>query len=65
MVGIDLEEVKTFFGEDYNQYLLQQAQKYLADELLTIEENHLKVTRKGKFLSDGIASDLFRVDDLI
>ena len=65
MVGIDLEEVKTFFGEDYNQYLLQQAQKYLANELLEIEENHLKVTRKGKFLSDGIASDLFRVDDLI
>jgi len=65
MVGIDLEEVRIVFGDDYRQYLLQQAQKYLADELLTIEENHLKVTRKGKFLSDGIASDLFRVDDLI
>ena len=65
MVGIDLEEVRTVFGEGYCQYLLQQAQKYLADELLVIEENHLKVTRKGRFLSDGIASDLFRVDDLI
>ena len=65
MVGIDLEEVRIVFGDDYRQYLLQQAQKYLADELLTIEENHLKVTRKGKFLSDGIASNLFRVDDLI
>ena len=65
MVGIDLEEVRIVFGDDYRQYLLQQAQKYLTDELLTIEENHLKVTRKGKFLSDGIASDLFRVDDLI
>ena len=65
MVGIDLEEVRTVFGEGYRQYLLQQAQKYLADELLVIEENHLKVTRKGRFLSDGIASDLFRVDDLI
>ena len=65
MVGIDLEEVKTLFGEDYNQYLLRQAQKYLNNGLLIIEENHLKVTRKGKFLSDGIASDLFRVDDLI
>ena len=64
MVGIDLEEVRTVFGEGYRQYLLQQAQKYLADELLVIEENHLKVTRKGRFLSDGIASDLFRVDDL-
>ena len=64
MVGIDLEEVRTVFGEGYRQYLLQQAQKYLADEFLVIGENHLKVTRKGRFLSDGIASDLFRVDDL-
>ena len=64
MVGIDLEEVRTVFGEGYREYLLQQAQKYLADELLVIEENHLKVTRKGRFLSDGITSDLFRVDNL-
>jgi oxygen-independent coproporphyrinogen-3 oxidase len=27
--------------------------------LLAIENNILKTTKKGKFLSDGIASDLF------
>ena len=65
MVGIDLKEVKCIFGEDYQQYILAQAEKYLSEGLLEIKENHLKVTRQGKFLSDGIASDLFRVDDFI
>ena len=65
MVGIDIEEVAVRFGTDYQKYLLQQAHKYLDEGLLQITKNHLKVTRKGKFLSDGIASDLFRVDDFI
>ena len=65
MVGIDLEEVNNVFGKEYQQYLLTQAKKYISKGLLCIKENHLKVTKEGKFLSDGIASDLFRVDDLI
>ena len=62
MVGIDLREVYTTFGEPYHAYLLQQASKYLHDGFLHIEDNHLKVTKAGKFLSDGIAADLFKVD---
>ena len=65
MVGIDLEEVNNVFGKEYQQYLLTQAKKYISKGLLYIKENHLKVTKEGKFLSDGIASDLFRVDNLI
>jgi oxygen-independent coproporphyrinogen III oxidase len=41
------------------EYLMQQAQKFLDEELLFIEKNILKPTLKGKFLCDGIASDLF------
>jgi oxygen-independent coproporphyrinogen-3 oxidase len=40
-------------------YLKQQAQKFLDDELLFIANDILKPTKKGKFLTDGIASDLF------
>ena len=65
IVGIDLEEVNNVFGKEYQQYLLTQAKKYINKGLLYIKENHLKVTKEGKFLSDGIASDLFRVDNLI
>lgn len=62
MIGISLDEVEAFFGQKYVAYLQGQAQKFLKEELLSIENNHLKVTKKGKFLSDGIASDLFMVD---
>jgi len=62
MVGIDIDEVTLVFGKEYSNYMLQQAQKYLDEGLLLIESNHLKVSKKAKFLSDGIAADLFKVD---
>ena len=65
VLTVDLEEVNNVFGKEYQQYLLTQAKKYISKGLLCIKENHLKVTKEGKFLSDGIASDLFRVDNLI
>jgi oxygen-independent coproporphyrinogen-3 oxidase len=57
--GVSLERIKTDFGTKYLDYLQQQAEKYISDHLLIIENNVLKTTKKGKFLSDGIASDLF------
>ena len=54
-----LDKIETEFGSNYLEYLHQQADKYIADNLLEIENNILKTTKKGKFLSDGIASDLF------
>ena len=62
MLGIDIDEVTLAFGKEYSNYMLQQAQKYLDEGLLLIEYNHLKVSKKAKFLSDGIAADLFKVD---
>jgi oxygen-independent coproporphyrinogen-3 oxidase len=41
--------------------LLNNAHGYLASKTLKIEDAHLKMTPKGKFLSDGITSDLFIV----
>jgi oxygen-independent coproporphyrinogen III oxidase len=57
--GVSLERIKNEFGLDYLNYLKKQAQKFLNDDLLSIENNILKPTPKGKFLTDGIASDLF------
>lgn len=57
--GVSLERIETEFGSSYLEYLHQQAEKYISDNLLTVENNILKTTKKGKFLSDGIASDLF------
>ncbi|PBI93680.1 Oxygen-independent coproporphyrinogen-III oxidase 1 [Flavobacterium sp. ACN2] len=57
--GVSLERIEKEFGSEYLNYLLEQAQKFLNDNLLSIENNILKPTPKGKFLTDGIASDLF------
>jgi oxygen-independent coproporphyrinogen-3 oxidase len=57
--GVSLERIEIEFGTKYLNYLRQQAEKYISDNLLEIENNVLKTTKKGKFLSDGIASDLF------
>ncbi|MCV2485982.1 radical SAM family heme chaperone HemW [Flavobacterium sp. SH_e] len=60
--GVSLERIEKEFGSEYLNYLLEQSQKFLNDNLLSIENNILKPTPKGKFLTDGIASDLFYLD---
>ncbi|MDR7369477.1 radical SAM family heme chaperone HemW [Flavobacterium aquidurense] len=57
--GVSLEIIEKEFGLEYLNYLQKQSQKFLNDDLLSIENDILKPTAKGKFLTDGIASDLF------
>lgn len=57
--GVSLEKIEMEFGVIYLDYLNQQLPKFLDDGLLSIENNILRTTTKGKFLTDGIASDLF------
>lgn len=71
--GISLEKIEKEFGMDFLEYLLKQSEKFIADDLLEIVtssdfekqnriEKILRPTPKGKFLCDGIASDLFLVN---
>lgn len=57
--GVSLVRIEQEFGTDYLNYLKQQSQKFISDDLLIINDGILKPTLKGKFLTDGIASDLF------
>jgi oxygen-independent coproporphyrinogen-3 oxidase len=57
--GVSLQRIEHEFGLEYLDYLKKQVQKFLNDDLVFIENNILKPTAKGKFLTDGIASDLF------
>lgn len=59
--GVSLNRVLSEFGQDYQTYILEQAERYLTQDLLLFADGKLTVTKKGKFLSDGIASDLFMV----
>ena len=68
--GVSLERIEKEFGSKYLEYLNLQSQKFINEGLLEVVtssdfenqnciEKILKTTQKGKFLSDGIASDLF------
>jgi coproporphyrinogen III oxidase-like Fe-S oxidoreductase len=67
--GVSLDEVRDLFGKEYQDYLLEQASPHIDTGNMTIvtsgdstKENYIEkliVTKKGKFLADGIASDLF------
>lgn len=57
--GVSLGRIQAEFGENYVDYLKEQSRKFLDDGLLVLQNNILKTTLKGKFLTDGIASDLF------
>jgi oxygen-independent coproporphyrinogen-3 oxidase len=57
--GVSLERIEQEFGKTYLDYINQQAAKFIEDHLLFVDDNILRTTKKGKFLTDGIASDLF------
>lgn len=60
--GVDLLKIKVDFGEIYFNELIKNSQQFIEKGLLKITlENKLVTTNKGKFLADGIASDLFKV----
>ena len=60
--GVNLNKIETEFGVTFLNHLKKHYEKFINDDLLILENDILKTTKKGKFLSDGIASDLFIVN---
>jgi len=60
--GVSLEKVEKDFGHLLKNYLIEQANVFINQHLLYIDGEHLRVTKKGQFLSDGIASELFKLN---
>jgi oxygen-independent coproporphyrinogen-3 oxidase len=60
--GVSLDRIQKDFGKKYHTYLLQQAEIYLQEHLLFLENDMLFTTKKGKFLADGIAANLFMIN---
>jgi oxygen-independent coproporphyrinogen-3 oxidase len=58
MEGMDFQELVSLFGEEKKTYCLEQAQKYIENQLLEVKAGKLRLTRKGIFVSDGIMSAL-------
>lgn len=59
--GVSLKKIEQEYGEEFLNYLMDQARIHLKEGFLLIEDNTLKVTPKSRFIRDGIASELFWV----
>ncbi|MGB8375965.1 MAG: coproporphyrinogen III oxidase, partial [Salegentibacter sp.] len=59
--GVSLEEVGELFGAELQKHLQKNVRFLLEKDLLKSENGVYHITSKGKFLSDGIAADLFYV----
>jgi len=60
--GVSFKKIETDFGSVFKDYLIEQANVFINQHLLYIDNEHLRVTKKGQFLSDGIASELFKLN---
>jgi oxygen-independent coproporphyrinogen-3 oxidase len=60
--GVSLNKVDNDFGTVFKDYLIEQSEVFINQHLLYIDDGHLRVTKKGQFLSDGIASELFKLN---
>ena len=64
--GISLDSVEENFGLEFKNHLLKNSEKFVNENLLFVSNENEKrkilgTTSKGKFLVDGIASDLFMI----
>lgn len=60
--GVSFDRIEKESGRFYVDYLLAESSRFVADGLLEITNGTLKTTAKGKFLADGLASDLFFIE---
>lgn len=57
--GIDLGKIRRDFGSQRLDFLLAAADQDLRQGYLVREDDHLRLTRRGIYLSDGITARLF------
>ena len=60
--GMPLSQLRTTYGETLYNYCLRMAKPHIQQGVLEIEEDTLKLTSEGIFISDGIMSDLLWIE---
>ena len=62
MWGISLGYIENKFDRQFKNYFLKNVKKYVDQNLIKINDDVYKTTESGRFLADGIASELFMID---
>ncbi|WP_072880898.1 radical SAM family heme chaperone HemW [Salegentibacter echinorum] len=60
--GVGIVEIARKFGDTYEKHFQKQVIPLQKEELIKEEDGVYHITEKGKFLSDGIAADLFYLE---
>ena len=60
--GVSLAEINAKFGDRYGALLEEMSQEGIENRFLFWDGDYLRVSRRGKFLVDGLASDLFLIN---
>ncbi len=61
--GISIEKLQSLSTPAIQQAILQDAEKWLVAKKMKRVNNYFILTNKGKFFADGIAADLFRLEE--
>ncbi len=59
--GVSLRKIEKIFGSKYLKYFIKQIDIYIDSKMLSMDGDVIKITADGKFISDKIASDLFKL----
>ena len=59
--GIDLGQLQSRIGTELHDYLLSQSRQYEESGLLINEEDRLRLSRDGLYVSDMVITDLLKV----
>lgn len=60
--GVDLSKINSMFGEIFYKETIENAEKWIKSEHLLVENEIIKLSKKGKLLADHISSDLFVIE---
>ncbi len=60
--GVSLKYLEEEFGEKYKEFFVEKSRKYFDLNYLRKENNIVTTTIEGRFLADGISSDLFVIN---
>ncbi|MAR26358.1 MAG: coproporphyrinogen III oxidase [Flavobacteriaceae bacterium] len=60
--GVSLKYLEVEFGEKYKEFFVEKSRKYFDLNYLRKDNNIVTTTIEGRFLADGISSDLFVIN---
>jgi oxygen-independent coproporphyrinogen-3 oxidase len=60
--GVSLDLLESDFGEKFKNHFLENSREYVNSDLIIENNGVYTTTKKGKFLADGIASNMFIID---